>query len=91
MVAPGPGRAVGRSPCWPLQCLMCRWSALSSAGLGPAVSVFVSASALPSAGAAASGSRGHTQYHCGLKDIFDFSFSIESWTLFFSLFFFIIS
>lgn len=63
MVAPGPGRAVGRGPCWPLQCLMCRWSALSSAGLEPAVSA--SASALPPAGAAASGSRGHTQYHCG--------------------------
>lgn len=72
LVAPGPVRAVGRGPCWPLQCLMCRLSALSSAGLEPAVSVFVSASAQPSAGAAASDSKGNTQYHCGLNDIFVF-------------------
>lgn len=85
MVALGPGRAVGRGPCWPLQCLMCRLSALSSAGLEPAVSVFVSASAQLSAGAAASDSKGNKQYPGGLNDIFDFFFfSIESWIITFT-------
>ncbi len=52
MVAPVLVHAVWRGQCWPLQCLMCRLSALSSAGMEPAVSAFVSVQ--PSAGAAVS-------------------------------------
>ncbi len=62
LVAPVPVHAVWRGQCWPLQCLMCRLSALSSAGMEPAVSAFVSASVQPSAGAAVSDSKDNTTY-----------------------------
>lgn len=72
LVAPVPVHAVWKCPCWPLQCLMSRLSALSSAVLEPVVSAFVSVSVQLSAGAAASDSKDNKQQHCALNAIFDF-------------------